>query len=161
VPGRGHQLPPCTRRFRLGFALLRGGSRIRYHRAGVLSLTGMFTCAFRPHAPYRAGLGASECSQDYPLLLIPLLGPPATPTRCLSPCMFPPGLPSCSQAVETVAENGGRSQPRRNPSVLSQTAMVCHFFRDGLGEDRRRNRHTMRIGRNPQFVTSLWNQTFG
>jgi hypothetical protein len=28
--------------------------------------------------------------------------------------------------------------------------------RDGLGEKRRKIRHTLQIGRNPQFVTSLW-----
>jgi hypothetical protein len=33
-------LPPFTRRFRLGFALLRRGSRITHHRAGVLALEG-------------------------------------------------------------------------------------------------------------------------
>jgi hypothetical protein len=38
VPGRGSLLSPFTRRFRLDFALLRGGSRINQHRAGVLSL---------------------------------------------------------------------------------------------------------------------------
>jgi len=40
VPGRGRLLSSFTRRFRLGFALLRGGSRIDQHRAGVLSLDG-------------------------------------------------------------------------------------------------------------------------
>jgi len=32
--------PTFTQRFRLGFALLHGGSRINHHRAGVLSLEG-------------------------------------------------------------------------------------------------------------------------
>jgi hypothetical protein len=40
VPGRGCQLPPFTRRFRLGFALLRGGSRINHHGGRVLALEG-------------------------------------------------------------------------------------------------------------------------
>ena len=38
MPGRGCLLSPFTRRFRLGFALLRGGSRINHHRSGVLTL---------------------------------------------------------------------------------------------------------------------------
>ena len=32
------QLPPFTRRFRLGFALLLGGYRINHHRVGVFKL---------------------------------------------------------------------------------------------------------------------------
>ena len=42
MPGRGRLLSPFTRRFRLGFALLRGGSRIDHHRAGVLSTSNLF-----------------------------------------------------------------------------------------------------------------------
>ncbi len=42
---RGHcLLSPFTRRFRLVFALLRGGSRINHHRARVLSLEGCPQC---------------------------------------------------------------------------------------------------------------------
>ena len=119
MPGRGRLLLPFTRRFRLGFALLRGGSRINQHRAGVLSLDG--STAFRPHAPYHTGLGASEHSRDSPFSLLPFLGPPAPPVcvcvcararntstrktqrsraRCLSPYLVPPGNPSLSQVFK-------------------------------------------------------------
>jgi len=48
--GSGRLLSPFTRRFRLGFALLRGGSRIDQHRAGVLSPV-IYTGASADHIP--------------------------------------------------------------------------------------------------------------
>ena len=75
MPGRCCLLQQFTRRFRLGFALLRGGSRI--NQVGSFVSGGMSTCVFHPHAPYHTCLRASESSQDYPPFLIPLLGPPA------------------------------------------------------------------------------------
>ena len=92
VPGRGRLLSPFTRRFRLGFALLRGGSRIDkyHHRAGVLSLDG--STEHFVLTPL-TGLGASEHSRDSPFSLLHLLGPPATPTRCLSSYLVPSGNP--------------------------------------------------------------------
>ena len=107
MPGRSYLLPPFTRLFRLGFALLRGGSRINHHRAGVLSLQGCPTCAFRPHAPYRTGFGASKYSRDCPRFLIPLLGSPATRTRCPSSCLLLKGLFSCSQVVQSLSSPTG------------------------------------------------------
>ena len=93
-----------TRRFRLGFALLRGGSRIDHHRAGVLSLgvCCMSTCVFLPHAPFHTCLRVSECSQDYPPFLIPLLGcPPAPKFVPASPGSWLPGR-NCAKLVVVV-----------------------------------------------------------
>ncbi len=93
-----------TRRFRLGFALLRGGSRIDHHRSGVLSLgvCCMSTCVFLPHAPFHTCLRVSECSQDYPPFLIPLLGcPPAPKFVPASPGSWLPGR-NCAKLVVVV-----------------------------------------------------------
>jgi len=113
-PGRGRLLPPFTLRFRLGFALLRGGSRINHHRAGVLSREGcpLVHSVLTPLTVPTSGLPNAH---RIILCLIPLFGPPATPTRCIS--LLPPGLPSCSQAVQ---------------SPSSPTGLDCH----GIGDAR-------------------------
>jgi hypothetical protein len=75
--------------------------------------------------------------------------------------LFERAMMPISQMGLFIAENGGRSRPRRQPSVcvFSKSPYGLWsptFFGMIFGEKRRKNRHTLRIGRNPQFITSLW-----
>ena len=97
-PGLGKRVYADTQCLVAAVCCRHSHGRIDQHRAGVLSLDG--STAFRPHAPYHTGLWASEHSRDSPFSLLPLLGPPATPTRCLSPYLVPPGNPSWSQVFK-------------------------------------------------------------
>ena len=50
-----------------------------------LAVLGVFGTSLSTDSVSRTCLGASKYSRDCPLFLIPLLGPPATRTRCISP----------------------------------------------------------------------------